>query len=77
MIGSRLNAADLVHAGIATHFIQTKFISEVETEIASSNIPEDPVGSRKALKAILDKYQALSGKIGQQSLLQDNQETIK
>lgn len=23
MIGTRLNAADLVHAGIATHFIQT------------------------------------------------------
>eukprot|EP00599_Poterioochromonas_sp_BG-1_P006734 CAMPEP_0173133486 /NCGR_PEP_ID=MMETSP1105-20130129/756_1 /TAXON_ID=2985 /ORGANISM="Ochromonas sp., Strain BG-1" /LENGTH=398 /DNA_ID=CAMNT_0014045165 /DNA_START=218 /DNA_END=1414 /DNA_ORIENTATION=- len=77
MIGTRLNAADLVHAGIATHFIQTKYLPEVEKEIVTADIPNDPVNSRKTLKAILDKYQSISGKTGQHSILQENSDNIK
>lgn len=50
---------------------------EVEKEIVTADIPNDPVNSRKTLKAILDKYQSISGKTGQHSILQENSDNIK
>lgn len=57
--------------------LSSKFLPEIENEIANAEIPNDPVESRKALKNILDKYQSLSGKNPHQSFLEANSENIK
>ena len=60
MTGTRLNAADLIHTGIATHYIDSEKLVNLEGEL--ENIPVDPAESRKQIKNILDRYQSISSK---------------
>eukprot|EP00428_Durinskia_dybowskii_P082988 CAMPEP_0170419526 /NCGR_PEP_ID=MMETSP0117_2-20130122/34846_1 /TAXON_ID=400756 /ORGANISM="Durinskia baltica, Strain CSIRO CS-38" /LENGTH=394 /DNA_ID=CAMNT_0010677883 /DNA_START=84 /DNA_END=1268 /DNA_ORIENTATION=- len=57
MTGCRLNAADLLYANMATHFITSDKLTEVESSLKTISIPKDPVQSRKAVKEILDAAQ--------------------
>jgi len=57
MTGVRLNPADLVHTDIATHFITSDKLKDVEDALKTLNIPRDPATSRKAVKDILDAVQ--------------------
>jgi hypothetical protein len=56
----------------------SELIPKIEDEITNSDIPSDPVNSRKAIRAILDKYQSLSGgKPEEPSKIEKNKDSIK
>jgi enoyl-CoA hydratase/carnithine racemase len=57
--GCRLLPADLVHTNIATHFIQSEKLADLERDI-EANLPIDPAESRKYIKDLLDRYQSIS-----------------
>lgn len=57
--GWRLGPADLIHTGIATHFIDSDKLAAVEAEI-ESGLPLDPAESRKHIKSVLDSFQTQS-----------------
>lgn len=61
LTGSRLGPADLVHTNIATHFVQSDKIADLERDI-EANLPLDPAESRRYIKDILDRYQSISTK---------------
>lgn len=61
LTGSRLGPADLVHTNIATHFINSDKLADVERDI-EKDLPLDPAESRKYIKDVLDRYQSISNK---------------
>lgn len=79
LTGARLGPADLIHTGIATHFISSARLAAVEAEMAQA-LPLDPAESRKHIKAVLDSFQAQSADIKpdpNQSALAKNQQLIE
>eukprot|EP01038_Epipyxis_sp_PR26KG_P013447 gene13447-18031_t len=59
MTGCRMNSADLLHTGIATHFISSEKLSELEAEIIKIT-PSNTIDSRKKIKTILKTFQDCS-----------------
>eukprot|EP01031_Cornospumella_fuschlensis_P025859 gene25859-31227_t len=59
LTGWRLGPADLTYSGIATHFIASEKLAEVEAAI-EMHLPLDPQESRKHIKGVLDHFQSLS-----------------
>lgn len=57
LTGCRLKAADLMHTKIATHYISSDRLSELEATLTETDIPDDPIDSRKRIKAVLDHIQ--------------------
>ena len=61
MTGARLGAADLVHAGIATHFVASDQLEQLEGELEARCPPTGDLATRNAaardvMRAILDAY---------------------
>lgn len=78
LTGARLGPAELIHSGIATHFISGSLLAELENEL-QKGLPLDPAESRKYIKAILDDFQGRSLETKpdpSQSVLAKNQEAI-
>eukprot|EP01035_Chromulina_nebulosa_P018074 gene18074-23722_t len=77
LTGSRLRAADLIYTGIATHFIPSERLEELEAElIASSTI--DKSQTKKNILSILKKYNTnLDDSSISQSIIQSNEIALK
>jgi hypothetical protein len=62
---------------LSPNLVLSQHIPAIEKEIAETTLPSDPGDARKALKSILDKYQSLTEKHTQTSILEANSEKIK
>lgn len=61
LTGARLGAADCVHAGVATHFVPSDSLDELEAALAAA----DPAGDAfAAVDAVLDRFTADPGAPG-------------
>jgi 3-hydroxyisobutyryl-CoA hydrolase len=75
LTGCRLKAAELVYAGIATHYIPSARLPDLERDIIS-NCVEDPAKSRKIIKGILKEYSDSKGIEASDNILSKNESAI-
>lgn len=60
LTGCRLGALDLVSTGIATHYVNSKYLEALEAELVA-HVPEDYYNASDVVLSILDDFQAKSG----------------
>lgn len=75
--GSRLGAVDLIEAGIATHFVKSDDLSDVEAAIAEVSSPNLEESSSK-IAEVLDHFSHRDGSLDRsQSVLLNHSDSIK
>lgn len=60
MTGARLGAADLMYTGIATHFVNSDRLEDLEKALVSGVTSTNPLEATSQVKAILDSFQTTS-----------------